>query len=285
MIVTPIAQRWPGRVSFALSGAGYVVAAIILFWGFTSGKFSIPGGDALIWDRVGDEIRNGVSPYYPVSGSGGFYYAPPWALWFALASWLPVQVTAILMTALEIAALRYIAGSWLRVGHCLCLPLVAFELPSSQVNLLMAAAIAAALRGDPRAAVVMAFAKLSPALAIELRDWRRAALLAGVVAAMTVPWAGLWADWAGQLVGSFGQNIGPGATIEIPFLPRLVVALLLVAIRRPWARGLAAIIATPALYWVSWILLLGLLPRPRSRREPARAVRLIETAVVDPAEP
>lgn len=150
---------------------GYALTAVILEWGFSSGKFTIPGGDALIWDRVGDEVRAGISPYY-YDAQASFYYAPPWAVLFAALSWLPVQVTALMMIAAEVAALRYIAGSWLRVGWCLCLPLVAFELPSSQLNLLMAAAIAAALRADPRAAVVMTAAKLSPILAIDPRQWR-----------------------------------------------------------------------------------------------------------------
>lgn len=171
--------RWSGPVASALAIGGYLVAAVILSWGFTSGKFAIPGNDALIWDRVGDEVRSGISPYYSVEGPGGFYYAPPWALFFAAISWLPAQVTALVMIALEIGALRYVAGSWRRVGYCLWLPLVAFELPSSQTNLLVAAAIAAALRGDSRAAVVMALAKLSPALAIDTRDWRRVAVWGG----------------------------------------------------------------------------------------------------------
>ena len=114
---------------FGAAALGYALTAGILFWGFTSGRFSIPGGDSLIWDRVGDEVRSGLSPYYVVQGSGGFYYAPPWAILFAAVSWLPAQITAALMITVEVAALRYIAGSWLRVGWCLCLPLVAFELP------------------------------------------------------------------------------------------------------------------------------------------------------------
>src|SRR3990172_4924902 len=143
------------RVRLVLSAGGYVVTLIILVWGFSSGQFTLPSWDALVWDRAGDEVRAGVSPYYPVAGSGGFYYAPPWAVLFALVSWLPVQVTAFCIAAAEVAAMRYMAGSWTRVGYMCWLPYVAFELTSGGWNLVYAAAIASAVRGDPRAAIVM----------------------------------------------------------------------------------------------------------------------------------
>ena len=242
---------------FGLSAAGYLVLAGIVAWGYSSGKFTLPPGDVLIWDRVGDEVRAGISPYYAVVGSGGFYYAPPWAVLFALVSWVPVQLLSLAMIAAEVAALRYIAGSWQRFGYACLFPLVAFELASGQVNLIMAASLVAAVRGDPRAAVVMAAAKLSPVLAI--RDgWRRAVPVGLVLLAVTLPVLGLWADWVRQLAGVYGHTVGNAAQIDIPFLPRLAVALVLAAYGRLWSRVLAAIVATPALYWVSSVMLLAL---------------------------
>lgn len=79
---------------------------------------------------------------------------------------------------------------------------------------------------------------------------------------MTIPWFGLWAAWIDQLVETIGRDIAPGSSIQVPLFPRLVIAVMLLAFRRPLARGLAAIIAIPTFYWVSWILLLGLVPRP-----------------------
>lgn len=259
---TPLSLRQ--GIGFTLSVVGYIVTSFILYWGFRNGAFPIPGADALIWDRVGDELRVGISPYYQVTGTGGFYYAPPWALAFAAVSWLPPMTLALGMIGLEIAALWYIAGSWMRLGWCLLLPLVAWELPSSQTNLIMAAAIAAAIRGSPRLAVIAAAAKISPILAIDPRQWRRALPVALVLVAITVPWLGLWADWIAQLVRNSSANIA-GAQIAIPLLPRLIVAAALLLLRRPWARGLAAIVAIPAPYWVTSVLFLGLLPPIRQR--------------------
>lgn len=250
-------------LAFTFSVVGYIVSSYILYWGFTTGAFPIPGADALIWDRVGDELRSGVSPYYQIPGAGGFYYAPPWAVAFAAVSWLPPTVLAWGMIGLEIGALWYIAGSLMRLGWCLMLPLVAWELPSSQTNLIVAAGIAAAIRGDPRAAVVVAAAKLSPILAVDPRSWRRALPVAALLMVITLPWAGLWGDWIAQLTRNVAANIAP-SQIPIPPLPRLVLALGLLLVRRPWARGLAAIVAIPAPYWVSSVLLLALLP-PVSR--------------------
>jgi hypothetical protein len=81
-----------------------------------------------------------------------------------------------------------------------------------------------------------------------------------VLFAITVPWLGLWIDWIAQLTRNTSSTIA-GAQMPIPLAPRLIVATgLLIVIRRPWARGLAAIVAIPAPYWVSSILLLGLIP-------------------------
>jgi hypothetical protein len=263
-----VSGRLTRLAAFALSAGGYVFTLGILAWGFSSGKFGMPGSDARIWDRVGDAIRSGGEVYYrSPTLSDSFWYAPPWAVLFGALSWLPVDVLALGIIAAEIAALRYIAGSWLRVGYLCWLPLVAFELPSSQINLIMAAAIAAAIRGEPRAAVVLGAAKLSPILAIDPRQWRRALPVALVLVAVTIPWLGLWPEWIRHLMSSYGANLAPAATITIPFAPRLAVALALLAFRRPWARGLAAIIATPSIYWVSGVLFLALV-NPPARQVP-----------------
>lgn len=246
-------------VRFAVSVTGYVLTLIILGWGFSSGKFALPAWDATVWDRVGDEVRAGLSPYYHVAGSGGFYYAPPWAVLFALVSWLPPQALAGAIALAEVAALRYVMGSWTRVGYACWIPYVAFELASGQVNLLVAASIAAAIRGHPGWALIMAAAKLSPVLAIRDR-WRSAVPVAFGLVALTVPVIGLWGDWLRQMIASYGTTIAPGTQLLIPFAPRLGVALVLALRGRPWSRVVAVLIATPALYPVSILFLLALTP-------------------------
>jgi len=254
----------PRRTQWAIAIGGFAFTAAVMVSFVAIGGWSFPGGDAFVWDRAGDQVRAGISPYLGPPASGSFFYAPPWAIAFALVSWLPVPVVGVAILAAELLALRFVAGSWIRAGYIAWIPLVPLELIGSNWNLVMAAAIAAAMRGDPRAAVVMAAAKLSPILAVDPRTWRLALPIVAILVAITLPWAGLWIDWGHRMVDSYGMNIAPGAQLLVPFAPRLAVALALLAVRRPWARGLAAIVAVPTIYWVSFLLLLALLPRPRS---------------------
>jgi hypothetical protein len=262
--------RMRGRgtaLPLAFSIGGYLFAAFVFAWLAGEGRFTLASFDAGVWDRVGDGIRAGVSPYSQ-SGAGGFFYAPPWALAFALVSWLPQTLVAAGIVAAEIAALRYIGGSWLRVGYLCWFPFVPMELVTVQFNLVMAAALVAAVRGHPAPAVVMGLAKLSPFLAIDVRDWRRAAVALAVVVLVTLPFAGLWVEWADQLARSYGTNLAPGSQFTIPFLPRLALAGALVLTRHPWARVIAAVIATPAIYNVTLVGFLALVPLGVTQERP-----------------
>jgi len=245
--------RYPFRL--AASFSGYAITAFVIWW-----QLSRLGGlapDLAIWDRVGDQVAQGVSPYgIDLPWQGLFFYAPPWALGFALTSWLPIQIQAGLLFALEMVALRYVAGSWLRVGYLGLCPLTGAELANGSFNLVMAAAIASAVRGDGRAAAFMALAKFSPILAV--RDWRRAAVVLLAAGIVTLPVAFWWRDWIQLLLYT---NAHYAIGYPVPFVARLAVAIALMAlVRRPWARALAAAIAVPALYSYSIVLLYALMP-------------------------
>ena len=259
-----LARRSP-LVGWAFSIGGYLFAAFVFAWLAGEGRFTLASFDAGVWDRVGDQVRAGISPYAQ-TGAGGFFYAPPWALAFALVSWLPQTLVAGGIIVAEIAALRYIGGSWLRVGYLCWCPFVPMELVTVQFNLVMAAALVAAVRGQPVPAVILGLAKLSPFLAIDVRDWRRAAVALVVIVAVTLPFVGLWVEWAGQLGRSYGTNLAPGSQFTIPFLPRLAIAGVLVLTRRPWARVIAAVIAVPAIYNVTLVGFLALVPLLRHGR-------------------
>jgi hypothetical protein len=251
------AAKRRNRLTIALSFGGVAFVAIQLIVGSQAGLFPIPGGDELIWDRVGDAIWTGVPIYYraPVP-SDSFVYAPPLAVLFATISWLPVVAQHFLFLALRIAALRVIAGSWVGAGIACWFPLVAFELGGGNFNLVIAAGIVAAIQRRPELAVIGAFAKLSPALALDPRDWRRIVLTGAIAVAITVPWLHLWPEWIGQLLLFAGLPLGP--QIPIPFPVRFVAALaILVALRSTWARALAATIAIPAFYWGSLVVLIA----------------------------
>ena len=246
-------------VRIALSVAGYLVtAAVIALIAFNTTGFA---HDAVIWDRTGDLVRTGASPYgTEYDRNLLFLYAPPWAVIFAGLSWLPSQVQIGGLFALEVLAWRICAGSWRRVGYLGLVPIFGFELAVSQINLLIAAAVALALRGDSRWTVLAAFAKFSPALAI--REVRRPLLVALVCVLATLPVLWLWGEWFRQITAFTDSGTDP-----IPFWVRLAVAVALVATRRGWAAGLAVFVAIPNVTPNAYVLLAALMPRV-PRRQP-----------------
>jgi hypothetical protein len=164
----------------------------------------------------------------------------------------------------ELRAIQAVTGSWRTFGIAGWLPLTAFELVSGNFNLIIVAAIVLAIRGKPALATIMSFEKLTPILAVNPRSWRRVAIVAATMAIVSLPVLWLWPEWVKVLIGSFGQPIG--ISVPIPFAVRAVGAALLLGLRRPWSRALAAAVAIPAFYYGSLILLLVVLADRRRRR-------------------
>jgi hypothetical protein len=249
----------PGeRVRIALSILGYLVtAAVIGLIAFNTTGFA---HDAVIWDRTGDLVRAGASPYgTEYDRNLLFLYAPTWAVIFAGVSWLPSQVQVGGLFVLEVLAWRICAGSWRRVGYLGLVPIFGFELAVSQINLLIAAAVALALRGDGRWAVLAAFAKFSPALAI--REVRRPLLVALACVLVTLPVVWLWREWFQQITAYTGASTDP-----VPYWIRAAVAVALLATRRRWAAGLAVFVAIPNVTPNAYVLLAALMPAVPRRK-------------------
>jgi hypothetical protein len=249
----------PEGVRIALSGLGYLMTAGVMAYIYLN--FTGFGHDVAIWDRVGDQVRDGVSPYglgYDVNEV--FLYAPTWAVLFAVVSWLPREVLVVGLIVLEVIGWRVCAGSWRRVGYLGLVPIFGFELAVGQINLIVAAAVALALRGDGRLAVLTALAKLSPALAI--RDVRRPLIVLAICLLVTIPVAGLWLDWAGQLQAATSIVAAP-----VPYVLRLGLAGGFLLLRRKWATGLAVVVAIPNPTANVYVILAALMPE--TKRAPA----------------
>jgi hypothetical protein len=187
--------------------------------------------------------------------SDTFFYAPPWAVGFALTSWLPVWLQALLLVVAKILSLRIIGRSWIGAGLACWFPLVAFDLVGGNFNLLVAAAIVAAIRGRPELAVVTALAKLSPILAIRPRDWKRASFAATALVLVTAPVLTLWPDWISHLIEATGLSFG--ASLPVPLWARAIVGGGLLLLRRPTTTALAAVLMIPAFYWGSLVVLIA----------------------------
>ena len=238
---------------FALSVSGVIFLVMLYVIGRQQGMFPIPAGDSLLWDRTGDALRAGQTPYFLPSTNDPFFYAPPFAVVFAALSWMPPVTINALTTICAVVALRLIAGSWRGAGIACWFPLVVFAVVDGNFNLLIAAGIVLAVRGDPRLAAVGAMLKLAPALVI--RDWRRVVPIVVVAVAITLPWLSLWPEWVAHLVRAYGVPYGP--QVPVPFVVRIAITLPLVVFGRPWMRALGAALAIPALYWGSLVVFIA----------------------------
>ena len=238
---------------FALAALAVTWFVVQLWTLIGEGRLPFPGGDVTtIFDPAGDRLRDG-EPVYAQAFNGAFFYGPPFAVFYGAISWLPVEAQQVIVLVGELAALRYLGGSWF--GFCLALafPLMPWELMSGHFNLVIAAGIVLAIRGDPRIAVGTAFAKLSPIIAMDPRDWRRAVPVVVVAIVVTLPWLALWPAWVNLLIDAY-RTPGIGPQIPVPFLVRALVAALLLLVWRPWSRAAAAVIAIPAFYFATFVL-------------------------------
>ena len=244
------------RLRFALAALAVTWFFVQLWTLIGEGRLPYPGGDVTsIFDPAGDRLRAG-EPVYAQAFSGAFFYGPPFAVFYGAISWLPGEAQQAIVLIAELAALRYLGGSWF--GFCLALafPLMPWELMSGHFNLVIAAGIVLAVRGDPRVAVATAFAKLSPVVAMDPRDWRRAVPVVVVAVVITLPWLSLWPAWVNLLADAY-RTPGIGPQIPVPFLVRAIAAAALVIAWRPWSRAAAAVIVIPAFYWASFVLFIA----------------------------
>ncbi len=240
----------------ALSLIGYGFAAIVGSWFVGTGRLLDPAGSDVgaVLVAAGEAFRAG-RPVYSTTGMA-FFYAPPIVLILAAFSLLPYAVCVGIVLAANAAALRFLAGSWQRVGYTFWFLPIAFLPWLGTLDLPMAAVIVLTVqRGYVALPVLFGFMKFGPLLAVDLAKWRRAAAIVALSCAVTLPVAWLWPQWITQLSWEAVKPVGP--IVPIPFAIRLPVALMLVMSRRPVLRAIGAVVATPAFYWHSFALLLA----------------------------
>ncbi len=226
----------------AILGAGLTVVCVVILFkdGFRAGV------DLAAYMRAGDAIRNGGPVYTTgVAQTLAFLYPPVWAVLFATVSWLPGWLLQAAIMAVDVAALRYATGSWRAVGLLGWFPMTWFGLVSGNLDILIAAAMVMAWRHSAVPLAFVAAAKLSPAFALDLRRWREFVITGIVLVVITLPWFGLWFEYAGFLAR---QPVVAGTMIAIPWYVRLPFALLLLLPRRSWTSALAAFVAVPNMY-------------------------------------
>lgn len=240
-------RRYRGML--AIGGAAFCTAQLLLWWA----QGAWPPHNSIAFWLAGRHLIEGVPVYGGDPVFLAFRYAPPWVVLLAPLSLLDPIVFSVLLMLGQLAALRWVAGSWTTMGLLGWLPFVTRAIGTGNIDLLMSAVILAAMlrmRGSGAAGVLFAMAKFSPIIAVH--RWREAVVAGLVLVGITLPWLELWPAW-------WARQISTPSNLEmwIPILPRIpvVIALLALGIRRPWARAAAAGLATPAFYFHSPVLL------------------------------
>jgi hypothetical protein len=261
-----------------LSAIGFLLLAEIIV---QTGIVTLGGSggvDAYFYWLGAHRLATGAPLYARSLGDAAYRYAPPMAQVAVAFGLLPAFVFVNLWRAIELVCLRYVMGSWRATGLALLFfPPSLAEIQAGNVHLLMAAAVAAAMRGDATSALpIGAFTKFATFVAVprafvqDRRGLLRGLAVTAIVTLVSYLLApGLWSAWVGYLLHGAAET--PNRYDLDRFAPpavRLVLAVLLsvAAIRAPRLLGLAATLAYPVLWFNSLSTLLACiapLPKPR----------------------
>jgi hypothetical protein len=241
--IESVAGRWQAyRVPLAVAGA-LVSIGQLAYW-FSLGAW--PLHDTSAFWLAGLHFREGQPVYAGAVNYLTMLYTPPWVVIMAVVSLLPFVAVEVGLLVGQVLALRFLAGSWLVAGLLGWIPFVPRELATGNMDLLIAAALLVACRRGPTAPITLfAFAKFAPILALFSPGARRneAFVTALGLTVVTLPWLHLWPEWIDLMVRA-QQDV----TSAVPLAPRLVVAAILLAYRRPWSVAAAAATAIPGFY-------------------------------------
>jgi hypothetical protein len=242
------------RRLFTILGGGMAVTVWVTLT-------SYHGNPVDAWDFWVDPARP-----YATEDIHQYLYSPAFAQAIAPFQQAGFDGFVALLRAAELACAFFLAAPALVVG--LFLPPVAAELNAANINLIIVTAIVLGFRWP----ALWAFVLLTkPTMGIGLlwfalrREWRALAIAigatAGIAAVSFVINPAAWGDYLGTLARA---NPTPGWPFPWPIWVRLVVALPLVIwgarTGRPWGVGLGSVLAAPRLYFLSPVMLLGLVP-------------------------
>ena len=295
-------RTWVGRrvVSWVLKGAagiGFLFGLWILAGLGISGQGGSGGSDAIAYWHAGRAFLDGTALYGADAGTTSAYlYSPLFAQVVAPLTFLSPISFVWLWRALELGALRLATGSWTRAGLAiLVFPPVIIELAYANVNLMIAAICALAMRGlvaPWSVPLVVKVAALPLAPMAFLAD-RRTFLLSGAIALVAVAVSvavapALWSDYVTFLRNAQEPTWWTNLSQGFPLAPRLLVGIALgvAAIRWPRLAPLAVLIALP-IVWLSALSILvatvASVPARTPAAEPAPKAAAPAAGASDPA--
>lgn len=261
--VPRLARRALPAIGWLAALAGYALLALTLSDRVIDehGGTGSAAADAFAYWTAGRHLLAGEPIYGLFAGAHGAYlYPPPLAQAVAPLSLLPLAAFVWGWRAAELLALRWIVGSWRNAGiGLLVFPALLGELEAGNVNLFVAAAVAASIRGDGRwlgPAALTKFAALAAVPAAIVHGRRRAlaglAVAAAIVALSFALDPSLWREYvaflplAGDPSNQF-YNVGRLIPTEVRFLAAGLSAI--AAVRAPILSPIAVTLATPVLWF------------------------------------
>ena len=244
---------------------------------------SVLGVIALVWVVLyahPDDVHAywSFSPADPYSssigGANAFLYSPVAALVALPFHLLPFEVVRLLLVAVDVACLLYLAGPW--GFSLLALPPIFADVAAGNIHILLGTAIAVGFRYPATWAFVL-LTKVTPGVGVlwfaVRREWRNLALAGGVTAALGLASAmllpGWWPAWIATLRSSTGSVVTAPVLTNAPLVARLVASAAIVTwgalTGRRWTVALAATLALPAVWVMGSSMLIGAIPYPRLR--------------------
>ena len=233
------------------------------------------------WDQSVDAFaywstRSGDLYAGSTGGIGAYLYSPAYAQVISPITGLAWPIFNAIWTGLGCYLLWWMAGRWALLT-LLFLP-IPFEIISGNVHLLFAAVIVVGFRASPAWAIIL-LTKVTPGVGLVWflvrREWRALAWTGlstiAVVAVSYLAAPNLWQDWFKLLSADAGRPlVSVGWFVPIPLLPRLIVALLVVAwgglTDRYWTVPIAVTIALPVLWLNGLAVLVAILPMMEAKR-------------------
>ncbi len=282
----PLSPAGSELLASALAIMGFAYGFLVLIQQGILSSGGSGGIDTLAYWTAGSRILNGGELY----GSGvgqmaAFLYPPLFAQAISAFSLLPFPVAVWMWRGVELLCLRVAVGSWRACGIVILIfPPVLAELHAGNVHLVIAAAVACAIRGEGRLlvpTVLTKFACLAALPAGLCRDPRGIALgtmVAGLAVSCSVAVApALWFDYVHFLTAARPEAYGwydIGASV--PLSLRLGAAGVLALAATRWARlaAMAATLALPVLWFDGLSVAVAAVARPAPAARPALVNRL-----------
>jgi hypothetical protein len=233
---------------------------------------------------------NNLYPHPELLHENGYNYSPAFELVVGWGRLLPFDAFTAIWRAAILVVLVWLAGPF-TVLVLFTVP-VASEVNAGNIQMFLAAAIVLAFRGRGWAATwaFVLLTKVTPGIGLLWfalrRRWRDLSVALGVtvaVAACTfVVWPERWFGWVALLLEGSPPPVPP---YNLPLLPRLVAAIVIVALAAwrgwRWPVIVGATLALPAFFTLSPSMLVGVFPFVREgagkwadRRRAARGERL-----------